>query len=997
MDAPRFAHLNVHSCFSLMRGVPEPGELCEAAKAAGMRTLALTDTDGLYGLIWFLQEARARGVAPVVGAEVTDPRTPDRAVVLVRDRPRGYPALCEMISRRHTGEGFSLAGALAALDGSLIVLTDSRDLIGALAGVDGLYCEIRTPVGSHALSRWAADRGVPCVATADVHLVHPDQHGLHRLLRAVATNRALEDVPDRELAPQTAWLKPEALMRSELPHLPEAFEHAARIADACAKDWSLGNAVFPRFASPGGGNAFALLRHKCERGIRRRYDRPGPEVKRRLERELSVIGKKGFADIFLIVADVVESFGLTCGRGSAAASLVSYLLGITHVDPVAHDLFFERFLNEKREDPPDIDVDFAWDERDRALEYIFAKYGDGRVAMVSNHVGFRAGAALRETAKVYGLPEEEIARVTGRLRGLWYHVRGSIAEILRTHPAFQDLDLSDPWPEIIEAASLLEGRPRHLSVHCGGVVMVPDRIDRRIPVQITPKGLPVIQLEKDQAEDAGLVKIDILGNRSLAVIRDALAAIRKHHGISIAYEKLNPLDDPDTRALLARGETVGVFYVESPAMRQLQQKTGRGDFEHLVVHSSIIRPAANEYIREYVRRLRGGAWEPLHPVLGEILAETHGIMCYQEDVSKTAMAMAGFDAAEADGLRKILSKKTKRRLPEYREKFFRGAAERGVDPGTVGKVWDMILSFAGYSFCKPHSASYALVSFKSAWLRAHYPAEFMAAVISNGGGYYCTFAYVSECRRMGLRVLSPDVNASRRPYAGSGDHVRIGLMQIKGLSESAIDAVLEGRRDRPYRDLEDFLARVDIDPSDARLLIKAGCFDSIARGTTRPDMMWRVHRRAAQRERGNSPCLPLFGDDPEEGVPRTEEYDAAAQLRHEVEVLGFLASRHPLELYRDRLSRLGRVRARDLHRHVGRMVTVAGWYVTGKVVSSKNGDPMEFVSFEDTTALFETVFFPKAYANFCHRITHARPYLLRGRVQEDFGAVTLNVSEVRLL
>ncbi len=457
---------------------------------------------------------------------------------------------------------------------------------------------------------------------------------------------------------------------------------------------------------------------------------------------------------------------------------------------------------------------------------------------------------------------------------------------------------------------------------------------------------------------------------------------------------------------MRRGDTLGVFYVESPAMRQLQAKCRVGDFEHLVIHSSIIRPAANDYIREYVRRLRGGEWTPLHPLMGELLKETYGIMVYQEDVAKIAIAMAGFDAASADGLRKILSKKNKEeRMRDFRERFFRGAAERGTDAETAAKVWDMILSFAGYSFCKPHSASYALVSFKSAWLRTHHPAEFMAAVISNGGGYYSTFAYISECRRMGLRVLLPDVNESRREYTGRPGEVRVGFMQLKGFPEAAVDAILEEReRGGRFGSLEEFLARCgdDVGPAAARILVRAGGFDSLLRGGESPahrgDLFWRLaaweRGRVKGALRGERTLLPP----PEPGpLPLAGPYDEKTALEQEIEALGFLVSRHPLSLFRGLIEKIRPVRGCDLAKHLGRMVRVVGWYVTGKTVQTRKGEPMEFLSFEDTTALYETTFFPRVYARFCHMMTRVRPYVLTGRVEEDFGALSLNVSDVRFL
>jgi error-prone DNA polymerase len=616
--------------------------------------------------------------------------------------------------------------------------------------------------------------------------------------------------------------------------------------------------------------------------------------------------------------------------------------------------------------------------------------------MIANHVAFRARAAVREIAKVYGLPASEIASVTERLARTWRF--DNVAEAVDEHPVFRNLSLPEPWPEILSLSQKIEGLPRHLSVHCGGVVVVPDALSDFVASERAPKGVNIIHWEKDQAEDFGLVKMDLLGNRSLAVIRDGLAAVETNYGVVIPYDRWNPIDDPKTQSLMARGDTMGVFYVESPAMRQLQKKTEKGDYEHLVIHSSIIRPAANNFIREYVRRLRGEPYDPLHPILEEVLTETYGIMVYQEDVARVSIAMAGFDAADADLLRKILTKKrVGRKLDDFRNQFYRGAAERGVDRETVEKVWDMILSFSGYSFCKPHSASYALVSYKSCYLRAHYPAELMAAVLSNQGGYYGAFAYISEAKRMGLDVLPPDINASGKAYSGVRRRIRVGLMQIKGLSEEAREAVVEEReRAGPFRRFDAFLRRADIDPSHIRLLIRAGAFDSIAEGASRPQMLWRLAEWKHSRSRTRVGNLPLFREETPE-PPEALPYDERTVLLHEVETLGFLLSRHPLTLYRERLKGLRIVSGDEMARHVGRRVNMVGWWVTGKMVLTKNEEPMEFVSFEDTTAIYEATFFPRTYARFCHMLSRQRPYLLRGKVEEDFGAFQLVVDDVRLL
>jgi error-prone DNA polymerase len=969
--------------------------LVDAALSRGMSAMALTDINGLYGLIWFLQYAAERGLSPIPGSELRTET--ERATLLARDRT-GYETLCKIISRKQLEPDFCLSKALIEEREHLVVLSDQLPLMSALGkqnGTSQIYVELNDPRTESPLLDFSRTSGIPVVATNDVYFVDPSDFPMHRLLRAIDRNTSLSRIPAEDLVSEDRWLKPPEAMARRYPHLNSALENTQRIAETC-QPLEIGQLVFPVFETPDGSDVFEYLKEECYRGAERRYGELSDSVLKRLERELKIIRDKGFATYFLIVRDIVRQSTRTCGRGSAAASLVSYCLGITHVEPITHNLFFERFLNEGRSDPPDIDIDFPWDERDGILEYVFRKYGAAKAAMISNHVGFRARAGVREVAKVYGIPEQEIKTVTQRI-GYYWSFR-TLENSIHSNPVYKDVDLKDPWPEIIRLATRLEGFPRHMSVHCGGVVIAPDRIDRYVPVEPAPKGVPIIQWEKDQAEDAGLIKIDLLGNRSLAVIRDVLAAIQENYGDTIDYEQWDPTTDLKTQELIREGDTVGVFYVESPSMRQLQKKCQTGDFDRLVIHSSIIRPAANKYIREYVKRLRSGSYQSLHPILDEVLKETYGIMVYQEDVSRIAMAMAGFNSSDADLLRKILSKKRiGKKLEDYKKMFYDGAAARGVAPEVVNEVWEMIMSFSGYSFCKPHSASYALVSYKSCYLRAHYPAEFIAAVLTNQGGYYSTFAYVSEARRMGLRVLLPDVNESRREYWGKNKTIRVGLMQLKGLHETALDAILRARKERPFLSFDDFLSRIEMDVADLKILVKSGAADSISCGATRPEMIWKALAWNEARLSRRPQVLSLFKDIPPAAPPQVPQYSARTVLEHELETLDFLISRHPLSLYSEPLSRLRHVRGVDLPRYIGKQVTTVGWWVTGKLITTQNDEPMEFVSFEDTSALYETILFPQAYARFCHILNRSRPYVLTGMVQEEFGVVTLMVDDIRLL
>jgi len=568
---------------------------------------------------------------------------------------------------------------------------------------------------------------------------------------------------------------------------------------------------------------------------------------------------------------------------------------------------------------------------------------------------------------------------------------------LKRQPETKTLEFPPPWPEILHYARRIIGAPRHLSVHPGGVVITPRPIDEYVPIERAPKGVPIIQWEKDAAEDAGLVKIDLLGNRSLGVIRDAQANLREN-GAGLDESRWEPENDFVTQQVVAQGCTMGCFYIESPAMRLLQQKSRVGDFEHLVIHSSIIRPAANDYIREYIRRLHGGPWEPIHPLLADVLEETLGIMVYQEDVSRAAVALAGFTHAEADGLRKILSKKDRElQLRDYARRFREGARAKGVSDEPITAIWDMMMSFDGYSFCKPHSASYARVSFQAAYLKVHHPAEFMAAVISNQGGFYSAFAYVSEARRLGLAILPPDVNASDRRWTGKEAALQVGLLSIKGLSARTGERIAAARKDGAYSGLEDFLGRVRPDAAELRALVHCGALDRFAPGAGRAELLWESTRLlAALSNTGRSGRNRSLFETPPTGErpPRLPPDDALERLRREFAVLGFLCDRHPMELYTDAVRRAGAVKAVELPRRVGRRIRFAGWLITGKVVETKQGEPMEFLTFEDETGLVETTFFPEAYRRFCHLLDRERPYLLSGKVEEDWGAVTLTVEHV---
>ena len=942
-------------------------------------------------------------------------------------------------------------------DGLLVLSQDIGFLehLVRLSGPRDVFAELRPGKHRHAVGAAARRLGVSTVVTGGVMFADPEEWQIHRLRVAIHHNGRMEEWPNggmgREpghssipqfchsaIAAPDAWLRPESEISRHFPDCPDALTRSVELAERCQYRLPIGErTVAPRFADT--EDAFARLRTLAYEGAGRRYGTIAPITRDRLEHELAIIGLKGVADYFLVVHDIVRHGPTHCGRGSVANSIVSYALGITHVDPLGSGLLFERFLNPERKDPPDIDLDFPWDERDHVLAWVFRKYPRPRAAMVANHNCFRLRGALREVAKVHGRPPGEIREITRRFP--WFMNEGELENVLATHPNFQGLDLPRVWGDLARMAQPLVGVPRHLSLHPGGVVIVPQSLTDYVPVEPAAKELdghpdltvPVIQFEKDGAEDIGLVKIDLLGNRSLAVIRDVIASVKVNTGRQIDYTSDDPDDDEGAKALFRTGQTMGVFYTESPASRLLCAKSRADTFELLVLNTSIIRPASNRFIRIYLERLHGAPYEPLDPSLRDTLAETFGVMVYQEDVVNVCARFAGMPLATGDGLRKALSKKRPvKHLAAYAEEFFAGAHALGRDMETAAKVWEMVMSFAGYSFCKGHSCSYIRVAQHSCYLRAHYPAEFMAGVLANGGGFYAPFAYVAEAMRMGLRVLPPDVNESGYRTSGRGREVRVGLQFIKGLSAGAVERIEgakgNGERGRgngtagdgrsrpfpvprsPFTCLSDFRARTDLKPEDLRLLVKVGAFDSIAGGMTRPMMLWEIDREQGtgngERAEGSPGATGSCGNgglsrslfpvpgSPAGPTPRLREYDPDRRRRAEYELLGFTTDGHPMDLFSEQLARLRVVRSTDLARHVGRSVLCAGMLTTSKPVHTVKDEPMEFATFDDGTGLIEAVLFPDIYRARGHVLFDQGPFVFRGKVEEEFGAVTLSVTSI---
>lgn len=991
--------LRIRSFYSLMCATMSPVQICMLAKNMGYTGVALTDTNNLYGLWSFLGACRRLGLNPVVGSEVGRPGSGEIVTCLVRNET-GYGNLCTLISLFHQQLHVDLADMVAPHGEGLFFLSADLELLRRLVarGLRPIADLGPRPTQQTArLRRWAQENNLAAVATPDCAVAGKDDIEVYHLLRAIESNRSFSYISQDVEKRQLHAFEPPQVYAERFAIWPEVIEQSSRIAAKCHFRGPGFGLVMPPWS---GADPVATLRRWAYLGARRKYgDNLGERVVDRLEHELRIIEDMGFSSYFLVVRNIVHRRGKDgkrrkrriCGRGSGAASLVAYCLEITNVCPLKYNLYFERFLNPGRSDPPDMDIDFAWDERDEVLDEVLNDYRD-HAAMVCNHIFFKPRMALRETAKAFGMPGYEISRLTRKIPWLPRDQDKDLYQRLEEAPTLRGKHLGEPWPMIVALAEKLIGIPRYLSVHPGGVIITPRKINSYVPIEKAAKGVPIIQWEKDGAEEAGLVKIDLLGNRSLGVIRDCLERIEEM--VPLHEEEWQPEDDEKTRSTVAAGGTMGCFYIESPAMRLLQQKASMGEYEQLVLQSSIIRPAANEFVREYVRRLHGGSWQPLHPELTEVLEETFGLMVYQEDVSRVAVKLAGFSHARADDLRKVMSKKDKEhQLIDYREEFFTGCRLKDLTAGEIEDIWAMMMSFSGYSFCKPHSASYARVSFQAAYLKAHYPAEFMAAVIANGGGYYSTFAYVSEAKRLGVQILSPDVNLSGDKWQGKGGKIRVGLQAVRDLSRQCIERICKERNRRGnYRSSVDFFHRVAPAEDEARQLIHCGALDSLQKKVNRTELLWELTCFLGNQRSGRQ--MLLFAPQ----LPRTPQLNAPSpreMLEREYAALGFLIDCHPLHLLRNRFEDV--VKSTELSDHLGRRIRFLGWLLTGKLISTRTGEAMEFLTFEDDCGTVETTFFPKTYRRYANVLASGQPYLLFGLVEEDFGALTLTVERVEVV
>ena len=993
------AALHAHSWYSLLDSTLPPERIAEAAHASRFPAAALTDRDTLAGAVRFYKRARQLGVHPVLGAEVT--LAQGGALVLLIENRHGYRNLCRILTEsaasqakpqalqhgsqsparlnpngvtpeqlaRYSQGLICLAGARSPVGQALLRGRTGEEELRALQAIYGknLVLEIN-PSHEDALRlarfliELARRRRVPIAAAADTRYLEPSEWLKYDILQSMRTLTLLGQPHPEKLPPgRYHWHSPEEIARY-FGGLPQALQNTLRIAERCQFDFELGDIRFPQFPCD---NPVELLRAKVQAGLEHRYGpSPSKEVLERLRRELAVIEEVGYAGYFLVFASLVEwchSRGIdTLARGSAAGSLVCYLLGISNVCPFRFGLCFERFLNRERmqfSKLADIDLDLPWDRRDEVIEHVFEQYGPGHAAMIGAVHTFQGRSAVAEIAKVYGIPEREARRFTEHLPR---HHGDALEAVLET-PECRNLPWNqEPYATVLRIAAELDGIPRHFAMHPCGLVLSAEPLADHMPLFASSKGWPTTHYDMEDVEELGLLKMDLLGQAGLTVLRETLLNVESNHGARPDLQQLD-WNDPATWDAIATGNARGVFHIESPAMTSLLVMTDCRDIDTLTAVESIIRPgAANEGKKlAFARRKQG--LEPVqyaHPSLEPLLADTYGLMAFEEHILLVANGFAGMPWGRADLLRRALVKnRDTARIEQLGEEFRASALALGRSPEEIQRVWQMVSEFRGYMFNKAHSAAYAVEAFAGAWLKTRYPAEFLAAVLSSRRGFYAPIVYVLEALRLGARFLAPDLHLSDpRRFTVGGMEIRLPLDQVRGLSQAALDRIVEHR---PFRDPGDFYRRVRPDRPEWLALLKAGALDCF--GEPRGGLFWRLQRLEAYGAPGRRLIEPES--------PPPFEPSAENRARWEAEVLGFPVSLHPLALWGACVPWKDFLSAADLARRqqsfYGKTVRVAGLIVADRRHPTANG-VMKFVTLADWTGFLEAALFADVYRGYGH-------------------------------
>jgi DNA polymerase-3 subunit alpha len=1056
MSESRFVHLHVHTAYSLLDGAVRIKDLLAQAAAFEMPAVAVTDHGSLFGVLDFYQKAKAAGLKPILGCEVyvapgsrqdRKGKGDNHHLLVLAENNQGYQNLIRLVSQAYL-EGFyyrprvdkellrELSGGLIALSACLHGEVAQRlvndDPQGAAAAAreyaeifpERFYLEVQANElpeqlkVNQAFCELAPRWGLPLVATNDVHYLRPEHARAHDALLCIQTGKTINTAGRMKFHTDQLYFKSPEEMARAIPH-PAALAAAGEIAARCNVTLDLGTYRFPVYPQAEGRNVDELMAQRARKGLRQRlavpcsHPRPSEEeYHQRLEFELGVLVKMGFAGYFLVMADIISyarqrRIPVGPGRGSAAGSLVAYALEITDLDPLAYGLFFERFLNPERLSPPDIDVDFCYERRGEIIDYVSKTYGWQNVAHITTFGSMKTRQVIRDVGRALEMSYPEVDKIAKLVPE---KLNITLEQSLQMEPRLRELRDGNPAvKEVLDIAQVLEGLPRHASTHASAVVIADKPLIEYLPLYKDNRGDLVTQFDMKGVEKVGLVKFDFLGLRTLTVIDQAVRLIRKNHQADFDVTTI-PLDDPGAFRLLQAANTAGVFQLESNGMRALMVRLKPSVFEDIIALVALYRPGPMEtgMHDDYVRRKHGEARvEYFLPQLEPILKETYGVILYQEQVMQIAAAVSGFSLAEADLLRRAMGKKDPAVMAAQRDRFVSGAVERGVNKNKAAELFNLIEKFAGYGFNKSHSAAYALVAYQTAYLKAHYPLEFLAAVLNSEINNTAALAkHIMEARDEGIELLPPDINKSDLDFTVEGGKVRFGLAGVKNVGSGAIREILEARRAGHFESFRDFLERLSLHKVNRKVLeslIQAGAFDPVQPRRARLmagldqalEKTQNLKRLQASKQMSMFGSLSVsVGDD--YWLPEAEPWEKSVKLAREKEALGVYLSGHPLDAHRTLLKTRVKLTTADLaDLPDGQEVSLAAVVTALKEKVGKKGSRFAVCTLEDLAGSIEALVFADVFekaAPLLHR--ESLPLWIKGNVLQEENGPKLRVQEV---
>ncbi|MFC1968381.1 DNA polymerase III subunit alpha [Chloroflexota bacterium] len=1017
-----FIHLHVHSHYSFLDGASSPDKLLDKAVSLDMPALALTDHNRLTGAIKFYDKAKVLGIKPILGAEV-ELEGGYHLTLLCKDT-EGYSNLCRLLTqvqlssrdrkpragketlRKHSSGLIALSGCgkgeVPALlnQGKGEKAREAAHFYREVFGDDFFVELIRYPsregmAGSYRLTTLAGEEKLPVVATNNVHYAEMEGYRIKELLNAIDQNIPVSQLEGYRTVEQ--YLKSQKEMAGLFRDFPEAIEATEDIASRCNLELELGKPCFPKFDLPEGETDFSYLSELAFAGASKKYGQLTTGIRGRLEYELETIRKLGFYSYFLVVWDIVrwaKKRGIRCqARGSAVDSLVVYALDISNVDPVGCNLLFERFMHPLRYEPPDIDLDIDRRRRDEVRDYIYRKYGAENVACVGTINTYMARGAIRDIGKALEIPREIVEE---SCRGIHYLSASKLMEYAGTLPElkrstiYKEPELAD----FFKLCTAIDGFPKHLSVHLGGLLIGNGRLSDLVPLEWSGGGDIISQYDKDDIERVGIVKLDLLSLPTLTVIEDTLSNIKESRGTDIDLDNI-PRDDPESFDMLRDGKAIGTFQLESPAQREMAGRLLPDRFEDIIVSISLVRPGPLKSNMDKLYLPRRHGKKPvtyLHPKLKNALGETLGVILYQEQVLRVAHDLAGMSYAKADGFRRAMTHdRTGEEMEKMRDSFISCSGRNGVDRKIAEKVFEQLAAFAAYGFCKAHAAAYAIVSYQTLWLKCHYPAEFFAAVLSNQPmGYYPARVLVAEARRCGVKILPPDINNSFDRYTVENGAIRVSLKPLKGMSEEALKSILQARTQGGFASLRDFVLRTGVSQPILGNLARVGAFDSFG---SRKELILQIPKLVNLRRKIDSGTRPLLEDVKSEiNLPEVIPfYDTRAKMLAERELLSLDLSAHPLDFYN---FGNGITRMKDLPSiATGKVVKIAGSVIRYQTPPTRNGKRVVYVIMEDGTGVADVTVFSDVQEK-CGQVLFREGWLVvKGKIQRRGIKATSIIAE----